>query len=342
MPKKIIHLSRLFSPHLGGVEVHVREVARIQVQRGWAVTVLTEQHQQGLPLEETSAGIKIIRIPHRIAGRKLPVWRWMWRHRGLLAEADRIHVHDVFWWLLPVFSILGGEIITTFHGWETRFPVRMSAKLQRWIYARLSGKTVHVGRWIRDYYWDKPDAVTFGGVRQEFLKAELPKQKKKTQLNIIFLGRLAEDTGVREYLNALEKLREKEISVAVKWIGDGPLKEECKQFGRVFGTVRNLLPHLQKADLVFASSYLSILEAQALGKPVAALYHNSLKEAYLRSYPGAFAMLIAGSGEELAEKLAELVETEKKQAELAEKSRRFAGSQTWEKVADMYEKLTSN
>ena len=32
------------------------------------------------------------------------------------------------------------EIITTFHGWETRFPVRMSAKLQRWIYARLSGK----------------------------------------------------------------------------------------------------------------------------------------------------------------------------------------------------------
>ena len=75
--KKIIHLSRLFSPHLGGVEVHVREVARIQVQRGWAVTVLTEQHQQGLPLEETSAGIKIIRIPQdsrrEIAGLEVDV-----------------------------------------------------------------------------------------------------------------------------------------------------------------------------------------------------------------------------------------------------------------------------
>lgn len=342
MPKKIIHLARLFSPHLGGVEVHVREIAGVQVRRGWAVTVITEQHRPGLSTEETTAGIKIIRIPHQIAGRKLPVWRWMWRHRGLLAGADRIQVHDVFWWLLTVFPLLGGEIVTTFHGWETTFPVSLGAKLQRWVYAKLSGKTVHVGSWIKDYYWDKPDAVTYGGVRQEFIADELTGQKKKAKVNIIFLGRLAEDTGVSEYFKALEKLKEKEISYDVKWIGEGPLKEKCLQYGQVQGPVRNLPPHLERADVVFASSYLSILEAQALGKPIAAIYQNSLKEAYLRSYPGAFVMLIASSGAVLADKLAEIIDDEKKMADMAEKSRRFARSQTWEKVANMYEKLSSN
>ncbi len=342
MAKQIIHLARLFSPHVGGVETHVREIAKIQVKRGFAVTVITEQHQADLPLQETIGGIKIIRIPQQFVGKKLPIWRWMWRYRNLLAGAARIQVHDVFWWLLPVFFLLSGEIITTFHGWETNFPVRITAKLQRWIYAQKSGRTVHVGTWIRDFYWDKPDAVTYGGVRKEFLRVGELRRQKNQKLQLVFFGRLAEDNGVNEYCRVLSILRKKGIKFAITWIGEGPLMETCREYGRILGSVRNPIPFLIKADIVFSSSYLSMMEAQALGKVVAAVYQNSLKEAYLRSYPGAFAIFLAGNSESLAEKIIDVTDNHQKMMALAEKSRHFARSQTWEKVADMYEKISSN
>ncbi|MFC1750328.1 glycosyltransferase, partial [Pseudomonadota bacterium] len=61
---KILFLTRLFHPHIGGVEKHVYKLSQELIEQNHQVTVLTTQYESSLELEDEIEKIQIIRIRH--------------------------------------------------------------------------------------------------------------------------------------------------------------------------------------------------------------------------------------------------------------------------------------
>lgn len=347
---KIVFLTPYYHPHIGGVETHVKEICDVLLQQGHQVTVITQQYDSNLPLEEKIDGIEIIRIPINSnqyftkLNHKLEIWIWMLRHNKLFQDSDVVHAHDVTWWLLPLSPLVASKLYTTFHGWEGDYPVRWQAKLQRFFYNKLSRGAIHVGNWIREFYWDKPSLVMEGGVSEVSKKKTRVKSKKvKKNLQIVFLGRLEKENEINSYLGLIQELSNSKIKNKVTWVGDGAFREKCQQVGKVTGFIsdKKLQTYLDQADLVFASSYLSILAAQASGKVVCAFYSHHLKRRYLETYSGAEHMITARDISQMKEQIVEILSNKEKRSMLERKARSFAKDKSWQKVAEQYQQLWS-
>ena len=59
---RILHLYKDYFPVLGGIENHVRDLARMQVRRGHDVTVLVTG-PAAQAVEEDDAGVRVIKVP---------------------------------------------------------------------------------------------------------------------------------------------------------------------------------------------------------------------------------------------------------------------------------------
>lgn len=332
---KILHVSKYFYPHIGGVETHVKELSQQLVNHEHEVSVITYQHSTNLALEEDFKQIHIIRIPFDHIEKKVAVWKWFTSHSSIFKSYDVIHVHDVFWWVLPLYPILRKKIFMTFHGWETQFPIPVTAKLQRYVFSKLAKKTIHVGGWIKEFYWDIPDFITYGGttVRKKRHNA-FP---KNLTANVVFIGRLASDNAVIEYISVVKKLTKMGWHINMIWVGDGEFRNHCEEVGEVTGFIKNIQPYLKNADYIFASSYLAILESQSYGKVVCSLFNSKIKERYLKTYPGIQSMLIASKPSKLAHKIAHT--NEREFSILSKQSQDFVQQHTWEHVANLYEKM---
>lgn len=299
----ILFLTPKYTPALGGVETHVQKICHELLKKGHCISIITGQTDQALLLTEVIDGVSVYRIPFELSQQKFTTWRWIKANQALFKTADRVHVHDVGWWLLPVVPLVRQKLCTTFHGWEGRWPIRWQAKLHRWVLAKLSQKTIHIGNWIQEFYWDTPSLTLYGGVdrRNTAIQKTHKKHKSINILKIVFIGRLVKENDIASYCHFLDILREKQIAFRVQWVGDGPWRKTCEKYGKVLGMVTQPKEFLVKADVVLASSYLSILLARSIGKPVWTMYSQSLKQKYLTSLPNKDAMVIAGTADELVQ-----------------------------------------
>jgi glycosyltransferase involved in cell wall biosynthesis len=300
---KILFITPKYIPALGGVETHVQKVSLALKKRGHHITIITAQSSKEMALTEDIDGVCIYRIPIEITQQKIATWQWIKANSAIFETADIVHVHDVGWWLLPVLPLIRPKLYITFHGWEGRWPIRWQAKLHRWILSKLSKKTIHIGNWIQEFYWDKPSIVLYGGVdrRNTAVQENQTKHKSKNILKLVFIGRLVKENDIASYCQYLDVLREKQIAFRIHWVGDGPWRKTCEKYGRVLGMVTKPKEFLVRADVVLASSFLSILLARSMGKPVWAMYSQPLKQKYLESLPNKEAMVVAGSADELVQ-----------------------------------------
>lgn len=351
---KIIHLTRRYQPLRGGVETHVAEVSRCLLAAGHQVEVVTMQTEVRLPLESNQDGVKVVRIPRvprlekreRSLSFKLHVWRWMWRHRHQLRQADIIHIHDVFWWIWPIYLVIAPNTFITFHGWEGQYPVSWRARLQRWFANQLCQGVIHVGAWIQEFYGDQPDYVVYGGFNPDRLStaSAAPGEEKVSDpatdhIHLVFVGRLEAVNEVPTYLQLLKVLQDKQIPFRMTWVGDGSFREECQKLGTVTGMVEQPEKYIHTADLVFANSYLSMLTAQAMKVIVVAAYSNPLKQRYLETYPIQTGLVVGSTPEELADKLEQLGLDSNRWTHQAQRAAQQAQQLTWEKVTQTYLKL---
>ena len=81
--------------------------------------------------------------------------------------------------------MINKKVFITFHGWETEYPVRLTAKLQRYLYSKLAVGSIHVGSWISKFYWDKPNFITYGGINSKRLTGVRKKKTPRTGSHII-------------------------------------------------------------------------------------------------------------------------------------------------------------
>jgi glycosyltransferase involved in cell wall biosynthesis len=89
---RIVQACPWFHPHTGGVESHVRALAKGLVARGHDVTVLTTNHAR-LPEEARVDGVRVLRVKPRAVWMRTPITP---RTKGALRSlaADVVHAHS--------------------------------------------------------------------------------------------------------------------------------------------------------------------------------------------------------------------------------------------------------
>lgn len=350
---RVVFFSRLFYPHIGGVEKHVFEVSKVLKKAEYSVAVFAEKYSSELRQRDTIEGIDIYRIPILKNNwfKKFRIWKYLWKYRKFLQKADVIHCHDVFFWYLPFrFIFPKKRVYITFHGYETKFPLSTKAILIRKLSEKLAQGSICVGEYIKKWYGTNPYFVTYGGVRKVEnsgleVKNYTSKKLRSTpafiarKIKVIFVGRLEQDTGIPIYLKALEILQSRQVPFQFQAVGDGSLRPAVEKFGTVFGFQKNTQQYVISADIVFASSYLSILEALSAKKVVFSIFENPLKKDYLINTPFSKYIRIHSDPKKLADDVEYFWYNTKERNEIVNSGTKWVKNQTWEKVAETYMKL---
>ena len=352
---KIVFLARKFYPEIGGVEKHVLEISKRLVKQGHKVSVITELEKntnnpnyhsdsKSARLVGKTEGIEIFRINPGTDNwfKKFRIWKGMWQHRNLLNDADVIHCHDVFFWYLPFrFLYPTKKVYTTFHGYEgNSIPNRKAIAMHK-LAEKLSKGNICVGDFFRKWYGTKPTFVTYGALNDNAKENTIKIPKKNSA---IFLGRLEEETGIREYLKALSILRENGINLDLDVYGDGSLMTESKKYSKDHnlklnfkGFVANASDFVKDYEYVFCSRYLGMLEAMISLRPVFAEYNNAIKKDYLEMAPFAKYISISKDGAAIARAVSSYIE--KKNLEVP-RAYLWVKNESWEKMVNLYLRLS--
>ncbi len=365
---KILFLTRRFYPEIGGVEKHVYELSQNLVKRGHEVKVVAEfwpknKHNKKTYYQSSTNSDKtgvvavwpvksiqsvnqsknIVSVVRISAGRedrfkKFRIWVGMVRNIRLIMEADVVHCHDVFFWYMPFrFVFPFKKVFVTFHGHETVYPPRLKAKIVRRLSEWLSMGNICVGDYIKKWYGTKPTFIVYGA------HGNLQKTTKRVRIGgvikFIFIGRLDPDNSIKKYLRVFDILKDKKVKFSFTAVGDGKLRKLTSKYGKVTGFVANPIQYIDKADFVFASSYLSIIEALARKRIVISMYDNDLKEDYIKMSPCSQFVFNSSSENDVASYIDEFIINPKMYDKTSNKSHLWAKEQNWVKIVNTYLKL---
>lgn len=329
---------RLYSPHIGGVEKHVKKISEILLQRGFKIILITEKFKDKLAEQEIIGGIKVYRVGLFKKFKwfnKFKIWWWLFRNRELIKEAKVIHCHDIFFWYLPFrFLFPRKPVYITFHGWEGTFSIPKRFVFVRKIWEKLAFGNICVGDYLARWYGTKPDFVTYGGVD---LKEARPVRKIKNKA--VFVGRLEEDLDLSKYFEIFRNLKGFDKDWEIEFVGDGSLRIQAEKLGKVWGFVENIWSKISDARLVFASSYLTIIEAMSIGKVVVSVWDNPLKRDYLLLSPFKNMIITGPTTEEITKKLFFVLRNPERQKAIGERACQWGRAQTWKKVVEKYLRL---
>ncbi len=353
---KIVFFTRLFYPHIGGVEKHVLEISKILIKKGHEVFILTEvfskSYSNTYQSDKVSAnkigeveGIKVFRINTGKDNwfKKFRVWKELIKHRSLIKEADIVHCHDVFFWFLPFLIIYPFKpVFTTFHGYEgNKIPERNSIAVHR-VSEIFSRGNICIGEFFRKWYGTKPTYVSYGAVKI----IDVGINKKNIRKKIMYIGRLEEEAGIMQYLKALKLLKDRNYNYTLYVYGDGSQRREAEIFSKknnlnvVFkGFDSKAESYIQNYNYIFVSRYLGILEALVNKKVIFAVYNNEIKKDYLEMTPFRNFIYICEDYLEIARKVEHLIENKKEEELMIKNGYRWVEKQTWEKLVNLYLKL---
>jgi len=328
---KILFITRLYLPHVGGVEKHVYEIGKRLKVKGKSVTIITEKYDKNLKDEEIEDGIKILRIDYpkiKYLG-IFYIWFWLIRNIDLIKESDVVHVHDVFIWYWPFKLLLPRKkVYLTFHGRWGVYPIPLTDVLQKRIGAEYSNGLICIGDYIPKSYGIKSDVITYGAT---YIPKNIPKKDKKS---IIYVGRLDKDIALKKYFSVMKKLK----GYKIEFCGQGELASEANLYGEVKGFV-DPLPYLQKTRYCFASGYLTILEALANKCLVFVSYDNILQKDYYELTPFSKYIVSSTSSGELYKKFKYYERKPKSAEKVIEQGYNWVKTQTWENMLSNYFKL---
>lgn len=335
----ILFVAESFYPYTGGVEKHIHLLSKKLIEDGHKVTVLTYKKNKDDKTIDFHNKIKIYRLNNRrnkylnFAG----LLKQLLLQNILNENYDIIHYHDysVFNILFRILSkktnIKKGKSYITFHGWEGIFPIPEYIKKKRKYCEDNTAGNICVGHFIEKWYETNADVITYGAVEEKTIDM-------KTDRQILFSGRLEHDTGFSDILDAFEEIAKKENGYKLVICGKGSLVKfiEGRKNVEYKGWISDTSEMIAKSEYVFASGYLSMLEALILKKKVICYYNNELKKDYFEMIPNYDGMMwTAGSKEDLIKVFKNASEDKVK----VEAGYEFAKRQTWDKLKQDYYKI---
>ena len=181
-----------------------------------------------------------------------------------------------------------------------------------------------IGNYIPKHYGFDCDKVSYGAVKPI-------KSVKKDEKLVVYVGRLDEDTALSTYLPIFKKLK----NYKIVFCGDGELRKECIKYGKVLGWTDPTV-YFAKARYVFASGYLTILEALSAKCLVFAAYNDQLKKDYYLDSPFKDFIIAEGNHEKLYKKFKYYEKNKKAIGKKVNSGYKYAKEQTWEKMTREY------
>lgn len=329
---KILMLSRLYHPYVGGVEKHIQYLSKELIRKGHEITVITSKYDKNLRDREKVNGVHVVRFSYpkiKLLG-LISIWLWFFRNISYVSTFDLVHAHDVFIWYLPLrFLLWTKPIFTTFHGYES-YPVRKLAKIIRKVSEALSWGSICVGEFMKKWYGHNPDLVIYGAVNTKKYK---PK-KRKIKYDAIFVSRLDEQTGILTYLDVVKK-----CGLKLLVLGDGRFADNARKIADVKGFVEDPEPYYDLAKHAFVNRYLAILEAFAKKKLVFAVFDNPLKRDYLRMTPYNDWIVSAKNSKELIREIDYYKRNKKRAKQKVNRAYRWVQNNNWMVLSNKYEEL---
>lgn len=336
MPK-VVHFTRLYHPHIGGVEKHIAQLNKDLKEDGYDLSVITTNFLGDLDEFEENENEKIYRFKLPSEKNKfkykLAVYRNIWKLRKVWLKADIIQIHDVFFWLLPFLPLVSNKVYITFHGYEGNELPTVKTKLWHELASLLVRGNICVGNFHSKWYSVFPNQLTYGAVQL----IKVPKKKKNSEL--IYVGRLEKDNGLMVVLNALLKLKRAGRSYHLDVYGEGSLKIKAKDFVKknglsvkFWGNNPESAKILAQYRVAFVSRYLSILEALSSKTKVIAYSHNLLTDDYLQKTPFTNWIKIANHSDQIVSLL-------NQDFLLPNQAIKWAEKQSWQRLKNQYFKL---
>jgi len=339
--KRVLMISPRYIPAIGGVETHLRELGEKLTKSGFSVTVLTCAHKFDLPRQELMDQINILRIPYGWNRNPFLTYLWMTANRRTFTGYSFVHIHDtvplLFWYFPLLFINVTTPVFATFHGYE-RDPVPWWFILLRKIANRLVRGSLCIGHFIREVYGINCDKIVTSAVKPVHLT-------EQSRDGAVFVGRIEQDTGIVEYVNALDILqREHGHSISLTVCGSGSIKQEVLTQAELLSVNIEYMGHVSKPreimntkQICFAAGYLSILEAMSLGLPVIGIARSPLKAAYLKGVlKDGGPISIQTTPEGVAREIARIINDPQLAARISKRGKQFASKMSWDRMTRAY------
>lgn len=332
---KVLQISQYYAPHIGGVEKHLAKINQQLIKNGYQVTVLAGTDNHDLAKAAIIDQVQVYRLDNRLSScYKFKIWRQVIKQAQLFKEADIIQLHDVFWWIIPLYPFIFHKLFITFHGHESSDKPDQKAIFWHRLANKLCQGSIAVGGFHEKYYQVKADYVIDGASDLEQIPG-----KKKSAKKIIFVGRLAPDTGILQYLEALNILKDQQLNYHLDVYGDGQLMNQAKHYVKqqqldvIFhGTVAEAEQLFSHYEIAFVASYLSICEALKQNCRVIAHYSNDFIKDYLSMSIYRDYILLAKNASAIAQAIIKPAKTKKL-------DKKLSNSLTWPVIANTYQKL---
>ena len=298
---RIAQVSPWFSPHLGGVESHVRSLSRELAARGHEVTVITSRHDASLPSEEVLDGFRVVRVKPKLLLLQTPIVPKMRATlRGI--AVDVVHAHSP----PPLASQYAGSIamergipyVVTYHC-DVDVPSALGTLIES-IYRRSLGATTlrnadQVVVTTQTYgatsraVWRYNPAVIPNAVDHRRFRPDIDAGWVRERLKVLasvpivlLVGRIVPHKGIEHFIEAARDVPDAQFLIA----GEGPLLGPMKRLAATLGVAARVrflgrvseenLPKVYAACDVFVLPSVSrleafgivALEAMATAKPV--------------------------------------------------------------------------
>lgn len=357
---RILHVSDVYRPRIGGIEMFVEELAERQAISGHDVTVLSLATDGARPGVETgSSGVTILRAPSRAP------WPLPFLPRAGLVDLpayDRVHVHFS---VVSPFSTkvaqgavrAGVPTIATIHSmWDGREgwvrTVGVIAGWDRWpvtwtAVSAAAATTMQEVLGPRTQILVVPNAVEV-----DWWRARQPVSDHSRPVTVVAVMRLAGRKRPLQLLEALARSRADvpaEVPMRAVIVGEGPLEDRLRARiealaagdwielagARSRAEIRDIY---RDADLYAApcqqeSFGLAALEARAVGLPVVAMRHGGVGEFIRDGVEG----VLCDDDDQLARAFTRLATDRSLRERLAGHNRSHAPIHDWARTLEGFE-----
>ena len=344
----VVMVMPYFWPRGGGEERHGRFVGRELARRGHEVTFVVAAYDPSLPEADEIDGVRIRRIseehPHYLGF----AYRWAWfrRHRDILDSADVVHCHDPItvtrWYFVEGFLRRHLPVHMTIHGYEG-WPIPRSAVMERALACRRVKRIITVADLRRFYPGARVDRVVYGAAA---LPSDAERPRGAPERYLLFMGRLAPGHNPVHVIEAVAEWgRLGGTPPPLLLFGEGPLAAEAESAiertgvnAKLMGQTAEPVQWMRHASAAFCGGYLSLIEALAAGVPAYCLDNDPVIAECWRQIPVDGFVHASGPltlGQHLATDEADAAGVR----ERTERGRQWAATQTWERMADVYEEV---
>lgn len=286
-------------------------------------------------------------------------------------KPDIINAH----WIIPqgFVCILTGfitrkKVIATVHGGDVfTFNNTVSNLIKHYVLKNATEVVVNSSatkdRSTQIYSGRQYQVIPMGVTLENFAKTKTFK-KTLDSINILFVGRLSEEKGVKYLIKALASLKRQGINFKAKIVGSGPEEVELKQLAHFLGLASNeiefvgwvnrdeIASYYAQADVFVGPSIESdtgwkealgvvFLEASAAGLPIIATRTGGIVDIVKDKETGF--LIKPRSSSEIYDKLIELQQNPELRHRLGKNAQSYVRKNfSWESVAKRYNKLFQN